>query len=115
MKYEKSCGCIVFNEKKQILLVHQNAGHWGMPKGHVENDETEIQTAKREVKEETNLDVEFRNDRNNINKEVEAAKKERNEANNKIKNLEWSSGKRDKIKIENEIRKIDKILGYRLV
>ena len=59
MKKEKSCGCIVFNEKNQILLVHQNTGHWGLPKGHVEPGETEIQTAKREVKEETNIDVEL--------------------------------------------------------
>ena len=48
-------------------------------------------------------------------KNVEAAKKARNEANNKIKNLEWSSGKRDKIKIENEIKKIDKIIETRVL
>ena len=58
MKFEKSCGCIVFNNKKEILLVHHNTGHWGLPKGHVEEGETEIETAKREVKEETNIDVE---------------------------------------------------------
>ena len=28
-----------------------------MPKGHVEKDETEVQTARREIKEETNLEV----------------------------------------------------------
>lgn len=33
-------------------------GHWDFPKGHVEDGETEIETAIREVKEETNLDVE---------------------------------------------------------
>ena len=58
MKHEKSCGCIVLNSKHQVLLVHHNAGHWGLPKGHVEEGETEIETAKREVKEETNIDVE---------------------------------------------------------
>lgn len=57
MKKEKSCGCIIFNEKREILLLHQNAGHWGLPKGHVEQGETEEQTAIREVKEETNIDV----------------------------------------------------------
>ncbi|MCQ2972117.1 MAG: phosphoserine phosphatase SerB, partial [archaeon] len=67
------------------------------------------------LKENLNKAIEFRNDRNNINKEVEAAKKERNEANNKIKNLEWSSGKRDKVKLENEIRKIDKIIETRVL
>lgn len=58
MKKEKSCGCIILNDKKEILLVHQNAGHWGLPKGHIEEGETEVQTAIREVKEETNIDVE---------------------------------------------------------
>ena len=57
MKQEKSCGCIVMNEKNEILLVHHNAGHWDLPKGHVEAGETEEQTAIREVKEETNIDV----------------------------------------------------------
>ncbi|MBQ6099577.1 MAG: phosphoserine phosphatase SerB [Methanobrevibacter sp.] len=67
------------------------------------------------LKENLNKAIEFRNERNEINKAVEEAKKARNEANNKIKNLEWSSGKRDKIKIENEIKKIDKIIETRVL
>ncbi len=58
MKYEKSCGAIVFNEDK-ILVIKQVQGHWGFPKGHVEGTETEVETAAREIKEETNLDVEI--------------------------------------------------------
>ena len=58
MKQEKSCGCIVINDKNEVLLIHHNAGHWDFPKGHVEVGETEVQTAIREVKEETNIDVE---------------------------------------------------------
>jgi len=58
MKKEKSCGCIVINDKNEVLLIHHNAGHWDFPKGHVEEKKTEIQTAIREVKEETNIDVE---------------------------------------------------------
>ena len=57
MKQEKSCGCIIINDKKEVLLVHHTKGHWDFPKGHVEEDETEVQTAIREVKEETNIDV----------------------------------------------------------
>ncbi len=53
---EKSCGCIIINNGR-VLLVQQKKGSWGFPKGHVEFNETEIQTAIREVKEETNLDV----------------------------------------------------------
>lgn len=57
MKHEKSCGCIVMNDNEEVLLVLHNAGHWGLPKGHMEEGETEVQTAIREVKEETNIDV----------------------------------------------------------
>ena len=67
------------------------------------------------LKENLNKAIEFRNQRNEINKEVEKVKKLRNDANNKLKNLEWSSGKRDKIKIENEIKKIDKIIETRVL
>lgn len=58
MKREKSCGCIVIDENF-VLLVRHNAGHWDFPKGHIEMGETEEQTAIREVKEETNIDVEI--------------------------------------------------------
>ena len=58
MKQEKSCGCIIINDKEEVLLVRHNKGHWDFPKGHVESGETEVETAKREVKEETNIDVE---------------------------------------------------------
>lgn len=58
MKYEKSCGAIIF-DKNKILIIQQKEGHWGFPKGHVEENETEVETAIREIKEETNLDVEI--------------------------------------------------------
>ena len=32
-------------------------GHYSLVKGHVEGDETEVETALREIKEETNLDA----------------------------------------------------------
>lgn len=59
--YEKSCGAIIYevrNHTRYFLLVkNKNGKHWGFPKGHIEIGETEEQTAKREIKEETNLDV----------------------------------------------------------
>lgn len=58
MKYEKSCGAVIF-EGDKILVIQQVKGHWGFPKGHVEEGETEVETAIREIKEETNLDVEI--------------------------------------------------------
>ena len=60
MKKEKSCGVIVIkreNEEFKILLLEHQKGHISYPKGHVEENETEEETALREVKGETNLDV----------------------------------------------------------
>ena len=42
---------------RKVLMIQHPEGHWGFPKGHIENDETEIETALRETKEEVNLDV----------------------------------------------------------
>ena len=53
---EKSCGAIIIKNDK-VLLIQQTQGHWGFPKGHVEGNETEEETAIREVKEETNIDI----------------------------------------------------------
>ena len=55
-KKEKSCGVVVFDNNKVLLVLHNN-GHWGMPKGHVEENETEEETAIREVLEETNVNT----------------------------------------------------------
>ena len=60
MKFEKSCGAIIVRKNDdtfETLLIKMVKGHWSFPKGHVENDETEVETALREIKEETNLDV----------------------------------------------------------
>lgn len=62
--YEKSCGAVIFYNGKsntRILLVKNNNGrYWSFPKGHIEIGETEEQTAIREIKEETSLDVEIK-------------------------------------------------------
>ncbi|MCC8191500.1 MAG: NUDIX domain-containing protein [Ruminococcus sp.] len=61
MENEKSCGAIVYRKyhgNTEILLIrHINSGHWSFPKGHVEGNETEIETAHREVLEETGIDA----------------------------------------------------------
>ncbi|AWX69314.1 bis(5'-nucleosyl)-tetraphosphatase [[Mycoplasma] anseris] len=70
MRKEKSCGAIVFKNngsQLEVLLVEQNAGHWGFPKGHVEPAETEKETAIREVKEETNIDIKILDDFKEVN------------------------------------------------
>lgn len=58
MKYEKSCGAVVYtkiNDTINYVLVQQLEGFWGFPKGHIEGNETEEETALREIYEEMKL------------------------------------------------------------
>ncbi|MDR1725667.1 MAG: NUDIX domain-containing protein [Bacteroidales bacterium] len=50
----KAAGGIVSNKSGSILFIFRN-GVWDLPKGHVEKNETEEETALREVEEETGL------------------------------------------------------------
>ena len=56
---DKSCGVVLFNSGKVLLLRHSSissrGGHWDFPKGHIEDGESEIQTALRELEEETGI------------------------------------------------------------
>ena len=64
MEKEKSCGALVYKyeeNKLYFLIVKHNKGHYSFPKGHMEKDETEEETAIREVKEETNIDIKMIN------------------------------------------------------
>ena len=62
---ERSAGAVVFSLDSTIgqieyLLLNYKAGHWDFPKGNIEVGEDEIQTARREIREETGIDdVEF--------------------------------------------------------
>jgi len=59
--YESSCGAVVFRNfdsvRKFLLIKNKRSSHWGFPKGHIEKGETKIDTAKREVLEETGLHI----------------------------------------------------------
>lgn len=60
MIFEKSCGALIFrknNDQLETIIIQMISGHWSYPKGHMEKGETETETAVREIKEETNLDV----------------------------------------------------------
>ena len=54
-----ACGCLIFNEKKKVLLQKRSDDNlWGNPGGTMEPGETIYDTVIREIKEETNLDIE---------------------------------------------------------
>ena len=65
MSVEKSAGAVIYrkenNENCYLLLYYPSLTHrsekdyWDLPKGHMEAGEDEIQTVKREVREETGL------------------------------------------------------------
>jgi 8-oxo-dGTP pyrophosphatase MutT (NUDIX family) len=51
-----SCGAVVLRKKDgawETLLINCRQGHWSFPKGHQEAGETEEDTARREILEET--------------------------------------------------------------
>ncbi len=62
MKQEKSCGAVLFRGEadcREYLVLRSVGGHVTLCKGHVEQDETEHETAVREIREETALSVDF--------------------------------------------------------
>lgn len=57
---EKSAGFILISDDfhtshYSVLLLHYRSGHWDFPKGNIETNETEMQAAIRELKEETDI------------------------------------------------------------
>ena len=51
----RSSGGIVLNTRNQVILIRQEEGTWSFPKGHVEENEDEEQTARREICEEAGI------------------------------------------------------------
>lgn len=58
MKYEVSSGAVVFTRKENNIyfaIVKSLEGYYGFPKGHIEGNETEEETALREIYEEIGI------------------------------------------------------------
>lgn len=60
MLKETSCGAVVYKMTQDgvpifLLVNSKRSGRWGFPKGHIENGESETETAKREIFEETGI------------------------------------------------------------
>jgi len=53
-----SCGVILINENKEILMIHVTGqSFWDLPKGTKKEDEREVDAAIRELKEETGISI----------------------------------------------------------
>ena len=60
MPVERSCGAVVYTRCQgeiRYVIIRTPDGFYGFPKGHMEPGETEVQTALREIQEETGLSV----------------------------------------------------------
>ena len=61
--YERSCGAIVFrkinDDYRYLVIKNKRSAHWSFPKGHVEEGESDEETALREVLEESGLHIEI--------------------------------------------------------
>ena len=60
MRYIKSCGFVAYKRIENVnhyLIIQSLNGNVGFPKGHMESGESELETAIRELKEETGVDV----------------------------------------------------------
>ncbi|MCL2023740.1 MAG: NUDIX domain-containing protein [Oscillospiraceae bacterium] len=62
-KYECSCGAVAFHTMddvtKFLLIKNKRSLHWSFPKGHMEAGERPEDTAVREVREETGVEIEI--------------------------------------------------------
>jgi len=59
-KSQASAGGIVLGPDGRVVIVCQHGNSWSFPKGHVEDGESELAAAKREIFEETGItDAQF--------------------------------------------------------
>ncbi len=64
MKTEKhfTASVYILKEESVLLLMHPKFKKWLPPGGHIEPNETPIEAARREIMEETGLEIEFFSD-----------------------------------------------------
>lgn len=67
------------------------------------------------IKENLDKALNYRQERDKINQDVKKYKKLRDEANQELKKMEWSSGRRDIMNIQDEIKRLDKTIETKVL
>ncbi|MBS0637706.1 MAG: NUDIX domain-containing protein [Verrucomicrobia bacterium] len=60
MRYDQSFGIVPLQKvagRMYVFIIRHRGGHWTLPKGHPEGEETPLESAQRELFEETGLSV----------------------------------------------------------
>jgi len=84
------------------------------------NEEAKKYRQKRDdlnsqIRENLDKAIKYRDERDRVNKEVKKYKKLRDETHQKYKKMEWTSGRRDVLQIEDEIKKLEKTIETRVL
>ena len=112
---KKSFGELL-NEKKELertlkkLTIERDRLNEDAKKYRQERDDLNSQ-----IRENLDNAIKYRDERDLVNKEVKKYKKLREGAHQKYKKMEWTSGRRDVIQIEDEIKRLEKTIETRVL
>ncbi|MEN6328706.1 MAG: phosphoserine phosphatase SerB [Methanobacteriaceae archaeon] len=94
---------------REITLVRDNL-----------NEEAKVHRVERdklnsEIRENLDKALKYRDERDKINKDVQKYKKLRDEVHQEYKKMEWASGRREIVKIQDEIKRLEKTIETRVL
>ena len=111
----KSFGELLSNKKeleKQLKVLTKDRDDLNENAREFKKVRDELNTS---IKENLDKALKYRDERDQINKEVRKFKKLRDETNQELKKMEYASGRRDILKIQNEIDKIEKTIETKVL
>ena len=76
MRLQYSAGFVIYHDhpiygRQFLLLRHSGNGHWSFPKGLIDNNETDLEAAIRELEEETGIQKQNVSIHSTFQKEIE--------------------------------------------
>jgi len=84
------------------------------------NEEAKVHREERDklnsqIRENLDKALKYRDERDKINKDVQKYKKLRDEVHQEYKKMEWASGRREIVKIQDEIKRLEKTIETRVL